>query len=204
MQLRRLADSGNKEIMNTQQIKNYALALTLTAGFVVAFGLSGNSAAQAQDGRYNRDRHDDQGERDRRQADHRNDQRDNRIENRHGRREDRRDDRWNDRRDNHRNDGWNNRRDDRWDNRNGSYGNNGRYGTYGRNDQYGYGNYGNSAEEQKGFRDGLDRGQEDARDRRRADPNNSSHFQKGSAAYREGFRRGYVQGYRQNGNYGRW
>ena len=62
---------------------------------------------------------------------------------------------------------------------------------------YGY----NSYEEQKGFRDGLDRGQEDLRDRRRPDPNNSDHYRSGNAAYREGFRRGYAQGYR---SYGRW
>jgi len=185
LQSRTLADSGNKSKMNIQQIKKYAFALTLMAGFVIAPGLSGNATAQAQDGRRNQNNKDDRWERD-----NRNDRRDDRWENRQGRRDDRRDNR----RDN--------RRDDRWDNRNGSYGNNGGYGTYGNNG--GYGNYGNSAEEQKGFRDGLDRGQEDLRDRRRADPNNSSHFKKGSAAYREGFRRGYAQGYRQYGNNGRW
>lgn len=94
-------------------------------------------------------------------------------------RQDRRDDRW-DRRDDRRD-----RRDDRWDNR--------------RDNRYGY----NSGEEQKGYRDGLDRGREDARDRRRFDPNNSSHYRNGNSYYREGFRRGYAQGYRQNG-YRRW
>jgi hypothetical protein len=92
--------------------------------------------------------------------------------------QDRRDDR-RDRRD----DRWDNRRDrrdDRWDNRNGNY-----------------------REEEKGFRDGLRRGQEDLRDRRRFDPNNSSHYRKGNSSYREGFRRGYAQGYRRNGNW-RW
>ncbi|MEP7341599.1 MAG: hypothetical protein ABI977_27960 [Acidobacteriota bacterium] len=90
-------------------------------------------------------------------------------------RQDRRDDRWDNRRD----------RWDRRDNRNGSYG------------------Y-NSRDEQKGFRDGLDRGQEDARDRRSFNPNNSSHFRKGNYSYREGFRRGYAQGYRQNNYFRRW
>lgn len=103
-----------------------------------------------------------------------------------------------------RNDRRDDRRDDRWEDLNGSYGNNGGYGMYRRNDGYGYGNNGNRAEVEKGFRDGPDRGQEDARDRRRADPNNSSHYKKGSSAYREGFPKGYVQGYRQYGNSGRW
>ena len=89
-------------------------------------------------------------------------------------RQDRRDDRWDNRR-------------DRWDRRDGRY------------DSYGY----NNRDEQKGFRDGLDRGREDARDRRSFNPNNSSHFRNGNGAYREGFRRGYAQGYRQN-NYRRW
>ena len=86
---------------------------------------------------------------------------------------DRRDDRW-DRRD----DRWD-RRDDRWDRRDDRWEE--------RSEDY-----------QKGLRDGLRRGQEDLRDRRIADPNNSSHYRKGNNAYREGFRRGYVQGYRTN------
>ncbi len=99
-------------------------------------------------------------------------------------------------------------------NRNGvndRYENNGRYRDHDRyrdNDRYGYGGYGNgnygynNGEMQKGYRDGLDRGQEDARSRRAATPNNSQHFRNGSAAYREGFSRGYFEGYRQYGN--RW
>lgn len=93
--------------------------------------------------------------------------------------------------------------------RNRYYRNNGNYGYYGNrnygyNNSYGYNNgYGgyNSAEYQKGYRDGLDRGQEDARDRKRATPNNSSHFRKGSATYRQGFSQGYNVGYNQ---YRRW
>ncbi|HZS09745.1 MAG TPA: hypothetical protein VFD58_33270 [Blastocatellia bacterium] len=57
-------------------------------------------------------------------------------------------------------------------------------------------------DEEKGFHDGLDRGQEDARDRRIPTPNNSSHYRKGSESYRKGFRRGYAQGYR--GHYWWW
>jgi hypothetical protein len=79
------------------------------------------------------------------------------------------------------------------------------YGGYG-----GYGNYGggyggqSNYEVQRGYRDGLDRGQEDARDRRSPNPNNSSHFRSGNSAYRSGFVRGYQEGYRQYGGYRRW
>ena len=73
----------------------------------------------------------------------------------------------------------------------GGYG--GSYGNYG-----GYGG-GSSYEVQKGYRDGLDRGQEDLRNRRSPNPNNSDHYRSGNSAYREGFRRGYAEGYRQFG-----
>ena len=89
--------------------------------------------------------------------------------------------RWDDRRDDRRD-----RRDDRWDRRDDRWGN--------RNDSY--------RDEERGFRDGLNRGQEDARDRRRADPNNSSHYRNGNRDYRDGFRRGYAQGYRQSNGRG--
>jgi hypothetical protein len=78
------------------------------------------------------------------------------------------------------------------------------YGNYGGYGGYGGGNGYNNGEVQKGFRDGLDRGQEDARDRRSFNPNNSSHYRSGNGAYREGFRRGYDQGYRQSTGYRRW
>lgn len=55
-----------------------------------------------------------------------------------------------------------------------------------------------NGEQQRGYRDGLNRGQEDARSHRASNPNNSSHFKSGNAIYREGFRRGYMQGYRQH------
>ena len=77
------------------------------------------------------------------------------------------------------------------------------YDYYGYNN-YGYGNYGYSSEEQRGYRDGLNRGREDAQTRRIADPNNSSHYRNGNAAYRAGFFRGYFVGYRQYGGYGGW
>jgi hypothetical protein len=70
------------------------------------------------------------------------------------------------------------------------------FGSYGRGGYGGYDNY--NREEEKGFRDGLRRGQEDARDRRIPDPNNSSHYRKGNDDYRRGFRQGYQSGYRQS------
>src|SRR5438105_15165159 len=53
-------------------------------------------------------------------------------------------------------------------------------------------------ERDKGYRDGLDRGREDAHDRRSFDPNHSDHYRDGNRAYRDGFRKGYAQGFRQN------
>ena len=53
--------------------------------------------------------------------------------------------------------------------------------------------------EQKGYRDGLNRGGEDARSGRYPTPNNSEHFRNGNAAYRQGFARGYQVGYGQYG-----
>src|SRR5947207_2639784 len=71
------------------------------------------------------------------------------------------------------------------------------YGTYGFG-YYGY-NYTtrydagpSNVAESRGYHDGYDRGAEDARDGRRYDPNNSSHFRDSiSSAYRNGFARGY-------------
>ena len=84
----------------------------------------------------------------------------------------------------------------------GGYGNGG-YGGYGGYRNGGsYGGYGggyNNGEVQRGYYDGLNRGQEDARDRRSPNPNNSSHFRSGNSAYRAGFARGYQVGYRQYG-----
>ena len=88
------------------------------------------------------------------------------------------------RQDNGRDWGWNQGRD-----RNRSYGNNGSYGT--NNGRY------NNGEVQKGYRDGLDRGQKDAKTNRTPTPSNSQHYREGNAAYREGFARGYAEGYRQ-------
>lgn len=72
------------------------------------------------------------------------------------------------------------------------YGNNGRYGGY------------NSAEEQRGYRNGLKEGRDDAQDRDSFNPSRHSSFRNGNPAYRAGFRRGYEQGYREYGSYRRW
>src|SRR5215467_6593793 len=55
--------------------------------------------------------------------------------------------------------------------------------------------------QQRGYRDGLDRGREDARSGRYPTPNNSEHFRDGNGAYRQGFARGYQIGYQQYGRY---
>jgi len=60
------------------------------------------------------------------------------------------------------------------------------------------------SQEQDGYYDGLNRGREDARDHRRFDPSNSEHFRDGNGEYREGFRRGYADGFRQYANWRRW
>ena len=82
----------------------------------------------------------------------------------------------------------------------GNYGNYGNYGSYG-----GYG--GNSGSQAHGYRDGFNRGREDARSGRYPSPNNSEHFRNGNPAYRAGFAQGYQQGYRSaggGGGYGRY
>lgn len=57
---------------------------------------------------------------------------------------------------------------------------------------------GNREDQEKGYHDGLNRGQEDSRSRRRANPNNSEHFRDSNRWYKEGFRKGDNVGYRQN------
>src|SRR5262245_52324369 len=53
-----------------------------------------------------------------------------------------------------------------------------------------HGRYDYNAQREKGYRDGLNRGREDARDHRYFNPNNSSHYRDGNPPYREGFRVG--------------
>lgn len=105
------------------------------------------------------------------------------------------------------------------------YGNGNNY-PYGNNDRYGnerYGNrypangsnrYGyNSVPYDNGYRDGLEKGREDARDRDSYDPVRHGWYRSGNRgydnrygtrdqyklAYRDGFEAGYDQAYRQNG-----
>jgi len=80
----------------------------------------------------------------------------------------------------------------RYDRDRGSYGNNG----YDRN----RGNGMNNADFQQGYRDGLNRGREDALSNRAMTPNNSSHFRSGNPSYRAGFERGFNEAYQQNRN----
>jgi len=83
----------------------------------------------------------------------------------------------------------------------GYYGNGGYPGGYYGNGGGGY--YGGgSGSEGQGYRDGLNRGREDARSGRRPSPNNSEHFRNGNPAYRAGFARGYQVGFRQSGGGG--
>ncbi len=99
---------------------------------------------------------------------------------------------------------------------NDRYGND-RYGNGRYDDRYGYpdrGGYGyNSAAYDQGYRDGLNKGREDARDRDSFDPVRHKEYRNADRgynnrygskdqyklAYRDGFERGYEQSYRQNG-----
>jgi hypothetical protein len=77
---------------------------------------------------------------------------------------------------------------DRYGNGRGGY-DDGYYGGNNRNGGF------QNDEQEKGYRDGLRRGQEDRQTNRIPDPNNSSHYRKGNADYRLGFRRGYDDSY---------
>jgi len=88
--------------------------------------------------------------------------------------------------------------------RNGGYGN----GGYG-NDGYGYGGYGNTGysnqELNRGYQQGINTGASDGQRGQSYSPERSRYYQNASTqAFREGFVRGYDQGYRQyarNGSY---
>jgi len=54
--------------------------------------------------------------------------------------------------------------------------------------------------ERRGYREGMMRGREDACEGRRFNPFSAERFRFGDSEYREGFRFGYAQGYRQNAN----
>ncbi len=113
---------------------------------------------------------------------------------------------------------WRNRRNDRLHGRgynNGRYGypgnNNGRYGNgrygngrydNGRYDNGRYGNYGNSYELNRGYQQGISTGSSDARRGQSYNPQRSRYYRNPSSyEFRQGFVRGYDQGYRQYGGY---
>jgi hypothetical protein len=89
--------------------------------------------------------------------------------------------------------GWDrDRRDDRWDD-----------GRRDRRDDDRWDDRRERREEHRGYRDGFDRGERDARRNRRPDLNDHIQYRRGSRDYREGFRRGYFQAYRQYDRRGR-
>lgn len=75
--------------------------------------------------------------------------------------------------------------------RNGSYGN----GGYG-NGRYGNGGY-NNQQINAGYQQGLNTGASDGRSNKSYSPQRSHYYQNASPAYREGFVRGYDEGFRQ-------
>jgi hypothetical protein len=95
------------------------------------------------------------------------------------------------------------RYDDRY-RRNNGYGNNGRYGRYdGYGNNGGYGGYNtNQAELNRGYQQGLSTGASDGQRGQSYSPQRSRHYKNASTqAFREGFVRGYDQGYRQYAGY---
>lgn len=172
----------------------------LSLAFVFGVTIATSDRAQAQDRRY--DGNHQRG-------------RDDNDRNRSSRRRRHRDDDWNRRnqaewrRNRSRNDGVYNA---------GRYGNNGRYGDrnrtiYRNNGQYGsnrgYGNGGyNQVELNRGYQQGVETGSSDGQRGQSYNPQRSRHFKNASSqTFREGFVRGYDQGFRQysngNGRYGK-
>ena len=96
---------------------------------------------------------------------------------------------------------------------NGGYRNDGYYGRGGNDGYYGRGNGGygnggyNNQELNRGYQQGVNTGASDGQKGQSYDPQRSRHWKNASTqAFREGFVRGYDQGYRQysrNGGYGR-
>jgi hypothetical protein len=169
--------------MNRQRLKKVVAGLVMALSLVFITGIISTPEAQAQrrDRRWDRDR--------------------------------------DDRRDNNRNSSWERRRQIEraraWERarqrererernayRNRSYRN---YPYYGNNGGY-YGRYGgyNNSELERGYRNGLKEGRDDAEDRDSFNPSRHSSFRDGNPSYRQGFARGYEQGYRQYASYRRW
>lgn len=182
--------------MKSKTWKTSIVSLGLAGAFVLSAGLADSAQVAAQDSRQEREQQRREEQLRRQGWDGRVDRNGNVDLNRNGV-----DDRFENNRDGyrHRSDRNRNGVDDRYEygrQRSGRYDNGGGYYD---NDRY-YGNgggYRNSEEEQKGYRDGLDRGRKDAQTNRAMDPNNSSHYRNGNPAYRAGFERGFFQAFRQ-------
>jgi hypothetical protein len=170
--------------MKSNKLQRTLKGAGLALSLLFGIGALSSTTAQAQIW-YPQDRQEDRRER-------RDDRRDRRQERREERRE---------------------RRDDRWEDRNDRYGNNDRYRN---NDRYGNGDYRNSASrvaQENGYRDGLRKGAEDARDRDGYNPQKNSEYKNGTSGYnssygskgtykqvyRDAFLRGYSEGYNRNG-----
>ena len=195
--------------MKSNHLRSKIGRILLALAFLVSVGLASSPVVQAQ---WPRDRDQDRRDRDRRDRDR--DYRRDRDQD--YRRDEDRDENRDEDRDYRRNDQY--RRNDR-------YGRNGGYGGYG-----GYGNVYQVALNQ-GFQDGLYTGSSDAQRGQNYDPQRSHFYRNGHGdngryggygnnnyqyqqAYRNGFLRGYDQGFqryggynnnrRRNGNYGRF
>src|SRR6266404_2951752 len=178
--------------MKSHYLSNKLMRVLLTLSFIAGIGLVSSVAVQAQR-TWDRDQdRQDQGDRNRRDRDR--NYRRNRDNNQN--------------RDYNRNDQYNR---DRYGNNNGRYGNNGGYGNYG-----GYGNASQIALSQ-GYQDGLYTGSSDAQRGQNYSPQRSHFYRNGRGnsggyygnsyqyqqAYRNGFLRGYDEGFQRNGGYNR-
>ena len=178
-----------KNIKNT--LKTTGLALTLGLGFIALSGTTAKAQDRDNDD-YNQNQRAERRE-DRQEARRREQRADNRD-----RREDRRDDR-EDRREDRREDNGNYNNNGYYGNNGGYYGgNNGYYG--GNNGYYGGGGYNSLAREaqQNGYRDGYNKGIEDAREGHN-NPQGTSLYRNATNGYDRAYgnRNAYQQAYRQ-------
>ncbi len=170
-----------------RKIRNTGLVLSLAFGFLILSGVTANAQYRNNDD-YNRD-----------QRRERRDERRERRDDRRDRRDDRRD----------------NRNDDYYGNNNDNYGNNNdNYGNNNGNYNNGYGNNLYRMAQQYGYRDGVNKGQEDAREGH-YNPQNTNIYKNGlngydgrgnreayRQAYRQAFLQGFDRGYNQSRNNG--
>lgn len=159
-----------------KRIGGVILTLAAIFGGMAATSTTADAQWRNDDRRYSRRDRDDDDRKWRRNRDRRDDRR--------ARRNDRRD-----------------RRDDRY----GRYGN-GRYGNgdY-RNSRYGNRGYNSNGELNRGYQQGIETGASDGQRGQSYSPQRSRHYRNASTqAFREGFVRGYDQGYRQYSGNGRY